>query len=124
MTLSAFLVEDNEVILTNLVQTLKELANVDIVGSAPGEVEAVDWLLENPDRWRLTIVDLFLKNGNGLGVLATCRVRKPGQRMVVLSNYATDSMRARCIDVYGADAVFDKSTEIDALVDYCRQHQE
>jgi len=38
--------------------------------------------------------------------------------VVVLSNYATDDMRRRCAQL-GADAVFDKSNEIDALVDYC-----
>jgi two-component system, OmpR family, response regulator len=37
---------------------------------------------------------------------------------VVLSNHATNDMRWRCSQL-GADAVFDKSTEIDALVDYC-----
>ena len=41
-----------------------------------------------------------------------------GQRVIVLSNYATDDMRRRCFEL-GADAVFDKSREIDALVDYC-----
>ena len=38
--------------------------------------------------------------------------------MVVLSNYATGDMRKRCAQM-GADAVFDKSNEIDALVEYC-----
>ena len=38
--------------------------------------------------------------------------------MVVLSNYATEDMRKRCAQL-GADAVFDKSNEIDALVEYC-----
>jgi two-component system OmpR family response regulator len=38
--------------------------------------------------------------------------------VVVLSNYATADMRKRCTQL-GADAVFDKSNEIDALVDYC-----
>ena len=37
---------------------------------------------------------------------------------VVLSNYATPEMRERCLEL-GADGVFDKSTEIDALLSYC-----
>jgi hypothetical protein len=41
--------------------------------------------------------------------------------MVVLSNYATPDVRMRCAQL-GVDAVFDKSNEIDALVDYCIQH--
>ena len=38
--------------------------------------------------------------------------------LVVLSNYATDEMRARCL-ASGADRVFDKSRDIDLLVAYC-----
>jgi hypothetical protein len=37
---------------------------------------------------------------------------------VVLSNYATPDIRNRCAQL-GVDAVFDKSNEIDALMDYC-----
>ena len=40
--------------------------------------------------------------------------------MVVLSNYATPDIRMRCAQL-GVDAVFDKSNEIDALVDYCME---
>ena len=68
-------------------------------------------------QWDLVIVDLFLKQGSGLGVLEACQDRGRGQRVVVLSNYATADMRKRCAQL-GADAVFDKSNEIDALVDY------
>jgi DNA-binding NarL/FixJ family response regulator len=38
----------------------------------------------------------------------------------VLSNYATDAMRARCLSL-GADEVFDKSAQIDALIAYCHR---
>jgi hypothetical protein len=38
--------------------------------------------------------------------------------MVVFSNYATREIRSRCAQL-GVDAVFDKSTEIDALLAYC-----
>jgi two-component system OmpR family response regulator len=51
-------------------------------------------------------------------VLEAFQARGPDQRVVVLSNYATPDIRKRCSQL-GADAVFDKSNEIDALVDYC-----
>ena len=38
--------------------------------------------------------------------------------MIVYSNYATTAMRQRCLEL-GADAVFDKSTEIEQLLEYC-----
>ena len=117
--LKTYLVEDNPTIRDNLIATLEELASVDAVGTTDNENDGKDWLLKNPQLWDLAILDLFLKQGSGLGVLAACRDRRPTQKVVVLSNYATADIRQRCAQL-GVDAVFDKSNEIDALVDYCR----
>jgi DNA-binding NarL/FixJ family response regulator len=116
--LKTYIVEDNATIRENLIGTLEELACIKALGWAETETEAKGWLARNDGLWDLTIVDLFLKQGSGLGVLEACRDRPPGQRVVVLSNYATADMRKRCTQL-GADAVFDKSNEIDALVEYC-----
>lgn len=113
-----YIVEDNPTIRENLILTLEELTDVQTVGVAETEAEGADWLLGNRGSWDLAIVDLFLKQGNGLGVLRACQKRAPGQKMVVLSNYATPDIRDRCFEL-GVDAVFDKSNEIDALIDYC-----
>lgn len=120
MRLKTYIVEDNPTIRENLIGTLEELACVRAVGTAETENEGKAWLVDNSDQWDLAIVDLFLKQGSGLGVLAACRNRQPGQKVVVLSNYATTDIRHRCAQL-GVDAVFDKSNEIDALVDYCLQ---
>ena len=116
--LRTYIVEDNATIRENLIGTLEELASVQAVGIAETEDEGKDWLSTYPEKWDLAIVDLFLRQGSGLGVLAACRARQPHQRVVVLSNYATPDVRMRCAQL-GVDAVFDKSNEIDALVDYC-----
>jgi DNA-binding NarL/FixJ family response regulator len=116
--LRTYIVEDNATIRENLVGTLEELASITSLGWAETENAATDWFGRHVGGWDLAIVDLFLKQGSGLGVLEAARRREPGQRVVVLSNYATADMRQRC-EQLGADAVFDKSNEIDALVDYC-----
>ncbi len=118
MELKTYIVEDNATIRENLVGTLEELASVVSLGWAETENDARAWLQSHPGQWDLAIVDLFLKQGSGLGVIEACQQRSRGQRLVVLSNYATTDMRKRCAQL-GADAVFDKSNEIDALVDYC-----
>jgi DNA-binding NarL/FixJ family response regulator len=118
--LKTYIVEDNPTIRENLIATLEELADVDAVGTSETENEGKLWLTEHWEEWNLAIVDLFLKQGSGLGVLAACRDRNPSQKVVVLSNYATADIRQRCAQL-GVDAVFDKSNEIDALVDYCLQ---
>jgi len=116
--LRTYIVEDNATIRENLIGTLEELASIKSMGWAETENEAKGWLAEHRAQWELTIVDLFLKQGSGLGVLEACQGRAAGQRVIVLSNYATEDMRKRCMQL-GADAVFDKSNEIDALVEYC-----
>jgi len=121
--LKTYIVEDNATIRENLIGTLEELACVNAVGTAETENEGKAWLSESGNAWDLAIVDLFLKQGSGLGVLAACRDRPSHQKVVVLSNYATADIRRRCAQL-GVDAVFDKSNEIDALVDYCLQQSE
>lgn len=118
MELRTYLVEDNATIRENLVETLEELASVRSLGWSDTEEDARHWLAAHPGGWDLVIVDLFLRQGSGLGVLEAARERSGEQRTVVLSNYATPDMRRRCAEL-GADAVFDKSNEIDALVEYC-----
>jgi two-component system OmpR family response regulator len=118
--LRTYIVEDNATIRENLIGTLEELASVRALGWSETENDARAWLAAHEGQWDIAIVDLFLKQGSGLGVLEACRGRTNGQRVVVLSNYATADMRKRCAQL-GADAVFDKSNEIDSLVDYCLQ---
>lgn len=117
-SLRLFLVEDSPVIRENLSATLEEILDAKVVGTAETESEAIKWLNGHPGEWDLAIVDIFLREGSGLGVLAFCSDRRSSTRIVVLSNYATRSMRERCLELH-ADRVFDKSNEIDALITYC-----
>ena len=118
MSLITYIVEDSATIRENLISTLEEIAPVKVVGFAETEAEASDWLLSNNGDWELAIVDLFLKEGSGLGVLRDCRKRQAYQKVVVLTNYATEDIRERCADL-GSDAVFDKSNELEQLFEFC-----
>jgi DNA-binding NarL/FixJ family response regulator len=117
-TLAVYVVEDNVIVLESLVAALEELAPVHVVGSAADESVAIDWLRTDGERCDLVIVDIFLRSGSGLGVIAAARRRRPDAALVVLSNYATEEMRARCL-ASGADRVYDKSRDIDQLVAFC-----
>ena len=116
--LKAFIVEDSPVIRENLTAALEELAPLQVVGTADDENTAVRWLNNGSNECDLAIVDIFLKSGSGLGVLRAANVRPRQHRVVVLSNFATPDMRSKCLEL-GADQVFDKSNEIDALIRYC-----
>lgn len=114
----AYIVEDSQVIREALVESLQEMVSAEFVGFAESEADGRAWFGGNPDGWDIAIVDLFLKQGNGLGVIEFLANRNPWQKVIVLTNYATNDIRERCARL-GADAVFDKSNELDALFDYC-----
>ena len=116
--LKTYIVEDSPLIRENLIATLEELVSVEVVGTAEDESTAVQWLTHSNGVCDLVIVDIFLKGGSGLGVLRAARALSAQQRLVVLSNYVTKDMRLRCREL-GANRVFDKSNEIDALIQYC-----
>lgn len=119
--LKAFIVEDSPVILENLVATLEELAQVEVVGSVADEAGAVRWMKRDPDaNADIFIVDVFLRSGTGLGVLQAAQQLGVRARRVVLTNYATEEMRRRCASL-GAERVFDKSRELDDLISYCAE---
>jgi DNA-binding NarL/FixJ family response regulator len=116
--IKTYVVEDSPTIRDNLIATLEELTDVKTVGFAETEKEGIAWLTNSKNAWDLAIVDLFLKQGTGIGVISACKNRKPNQKVIVLSNYATPEVRTLC-ERTGADAVFDKSTEIEQLLEFC-----
>ena len=115
--LRALIIEDHPVVRESLQGLLEELAAVDVVGTAAAQSEACHWMDSRTQACDVAIVDVFLKGGSGLGVLEhIAGYERPPERVVV-TNYATDAMKARCREL-GAVEVFDKSTEIDKLVDW------
>lgn len=116
--LKTYIVEDNPVIRESLIAALEELVPVEVVGTAEDEFTAVQWLTRPSSQVDLVIVDIFLKAGSGLGVLRAVSRLARRHNLVVLSNYATQDIRRKCLEL-GADRVFDKSNEIDALILYC-----
>lgn len=116
MTFRAYFVEDSSTIRDNLIATLKEQAGVEPAGTTGSEHEAKRWLAAHD--WDVAIIDLFLREGSGMNVLDACRSRRGDQKVVVLSNHASRDVRWRCSQL-GADAMFDKSTELEELLAYC-----
>jgi two-component system OmpR family response regulator len=118
MALRIYLVEDNDSMRQQLVMTLSEELSVDWVGFAETETEAREWLARNPGGWDIALVDLFLREGTGAGVLRHCGKHPETQDVLVMTNYPTSSLLTYC-RLLGANAVFDKSTELGDLIAYC-----
>jgi two-component system OmpR family response regulator len=113
--LRIFLVEDSAILRDRLSEAIAAWGKVKMVGHA--ETEAVaDAALRGGD-WDVLILDLQLLQGTGLGVLRNLNgYRKPGTSVVVLTNYAIPSYRARSMEL-GADYFFDKTKDFSKIKD-------
>jgi two-component system, OmpR family, response regulator len=121
MPLVTILIEDSATIRESLIPAMAEAADMDVIAVAETAREGIAALQSHGERWRVAVIDLFLREGNGLEILRAFKERGPRQRMVILTNFATRDIRHRALEA-GADAVFDKSTEIDLFLDRCRSY--
>lgn len=109
------LVEDSVLIRARLEEALTELPNVIVTGFAETE-SAARAMLASGD-WDLLILDLQLKQGNGLNILRALQdlpASKRGQ-VAIFTNYAFAQYRERS-RALGADHFFDKARDIPRLL--------
>lgn len=121
--LRCFLVEDSPIILGSLIETLEQLAPITVVGHASEEDSALRWLRQHPGDCDLLVLDVYLRQGSGLHILAALAGQPSAPCRVMLTNYATVDIRRRCLSL-GADRVFDKSSELEELFAYCTERAE
>lgn len=117
--LRVFVIEDNLALRNIITDALHDIPSVDVLFYADNEVSATNWLSSNDSAWDLAVVDLHLRQGSGVGALSWCTTRRPNQRVVVLSGELNEDMRRKCLALR-ADAVFDKGTEMNDFLGYCR----
>ncbi len=119
MALKAYLVEDSPAIRNGLIEALAELGGIEAAGWAADEKTAIAWLRDPANHWDIAIVDLVLepRGGSGFAVLSALRDRPVTKKMVVLTGTADPQVRQRC-EAMGADGVFDKAMETEAMLDY------
>ncbi len=107
-----FIVEDSELVKRRLVAALGDLADVEVIGSAASETEAIASILAmHPD---VAIVDIQLRSGNGMNVLQEVKRQQAELKVIVLTNFGYPQYRRRCLDA-GADYFLDKSAEFMAV---------
>lgn len=117
-TLKIVLIEDSPALRELLSGMIRDIGGVEVIGAVDAEDQALAVLQQyRPD---LAIIDLELTQGSGLNVLREICAqpeRYPGLHAVVFSNHAHASVRERC-RMLGADAFFDKTFQMDDLLDY------
>lgn len=121
--LQIFLVEDSAEIREALTQTLESSGTMVVAGYADNAAEAIQAL----DKVQVdaAVIDLHLREGSGLEVLAHLAHANPNNILrVVLTNHTAPMFR-RATEKLGADHFLDKSLEferaVELLADYAKR---
>ncbi|MGV3469233.1 response regulator [Limnobacter sp.] len=122
LPLRVLLVEDSIELQAMLQAMLGEIPSVEVIASVESEKDALAVMRD--DHTDLAIVDLELRSGTGLGVLKNLHDSLDGNDgrvgVVIFSNYSNLVIRHRCLNL-GARAFFDKSFQIDELLEYVQK---
>jgi DNA-binding NarL/FixJ family response regulator len=112
--MKVFVVEDSAAVRERLVEMIRELADVDVVGEAETYDTAVAGIMSaQPD---VAILDIKLADDTGSGIDVLNQVRKaiPALRAIMLSNYVTPQHLKASSDA-GAEFFLDKSSEFERI---------
>ena len=107
-----FLVEDSPHVRDLLLDFLQVPGELEIVGYADTEDDAVAGILADPVD--AVIVDLKLREGGGLGVIERVRLAglEPPPTLIVFTNHPFPEIKRRAMKL-GANYFFDKSADYD-----------
>lgn len=109
-----FLVEDLPAVRNLVIENLEDIQGLELAGFAETEDGALSWLRNH--QCEVLILDLELKQGNGIGVLKQLAASesRPGLVKIIYSNHVGPNIR-RLAAKFGAAHFFDKSLETPQL---------
>src|SRR5258705_11667018 len=93
--LRVFIVDDSDLVKQRVLEVLKTVGFIQLVGQADSVQSALQRIpVIRPD---VVLLDLGLPDGSGLAVLKEILKLDPPPAAAVLTNYATPSLRKRCL---------------------------
>ena len=112
--LRVLIVEDSKRLREQLSESIACPGRIEVIGYAETEAEALEVLADS--RCDAVVLDLQLRQGNGLAVLKALRASPVGQvvTVIVLTNFAFPHFRDRSLKL-GANYFFDKAREYDRV---------
>lgn len=106
--MKVYVVEDSDAICERIVRLVKEVKDIQIVGTADVVSAAINGIEKcQPD---VVILDIQLLDGSGLTVLQHIKSALPRIKVIVLTNFNSDIYRNLAMR-YGAAAFLDKSND-------------
>ena len=120
LDMKVFVVEDSAAVRERLVEMIRDVEDVEVVGEAASYGQAVSRIAESlPD---VAILDIKLADdeGSGIDVLNEVRKSQPGIRAIVMSNYVTPQHVKASADA-GAEYFLDKSVDFGRIPEILRR---
>lgn len=118
--MKVFVVEDSAAVRERLIEMIREIEDVEVVGEADTFDTAVNGILSTrPD---VAVLDIKLADDGGSGIDVLNEVRKglPAMKAIVLSNYATPQHMKASADA-GAEYFLDKSADFERITEILKQ---
>jgi DNA-binding NarL/FixJ family response regulator len=118
--MKVFVVEDSAAVRERLIEMIREIEDVEVVGEADTFDTAVNGILNTrPD---VAVLDIKLADdgGSGIDVLSEVKKALPAMKAIVLSNYATPQHMKASADA-GAEYFLDKSADFERITDILEQ---
>ena len=115
-----FVVEDSAIVRERLIEMIREVEDVEVVGEAGTYGQAVAGIARTtPD---IAILDIKLADDRGSGIDVLTEVRKavPAIRAIVMSNYVTPQHVKASADA-GAEYFLDKTVDFERIPEILRQ---
>lgn len=111
---TVFLVDDSFPVRERLISMLDDIAGVKVVGEAESPLFAIRGIIgTRPDS---VVLDVHLRNGNGIEVLNKLAASLPEIVFIVLTNYPNPKYRKAYMEA-GASYFLDKTTEFGKVVE-------
>ena len=116
--LRVLLVEDSKVLTERLTEAIRQIPQVELIGTADTEATAVaSAQRESVD---VIILDLHLKQGTGFGVMRALAGAQLKPRIIVLTNYDLPEYKNAAIAL-GASHFLDKARDYGRLPEVLRE---
>jgi len=119
--MKVLIVDDSAVVRVRLADLLLEVEGVESVAQAEDGQQALELVKSlKPD---VAIVDVRMPRRSGIDLLEDVRRSRQTLKVIMLTNYPTPENREKCLSL-GADYFFDKSREIEEVVNVLKYLRE
>lgn len=116
--MKVLVVDDSRMFRVRLVNLLSTIEGVEDIAEAENGRKAMK--LYQADRHQLLILDIRMRNDNGIEVLREVKKEPDAPKVIMLTNFPYPQYRRICMEE-GADFFLDKSTEFDEITEIIKE---